>query len=170
MVRKILIGTIRLIVDSLSKFPLASDLFLKFPRSRKTTNICKRYEKWIILWSFRCVVFAKKGAFMPRVTPYNGRFRSWGREIILVSPSQLFLSINLMSWNFFMIFWDVMMQWLKVSNLLYRRCQVPSTFLGDSEKWWILEISSNLRQLFKIGFSLAKYAFNGLVTLGPKSL
>ena len=42
-------------------------------------------------------------------------------------PPQLFLNINLMSWNFYMNFWGLMIKWLKVSNFLYRRCQPPST-------------------------------------------
>ena len=33
-----------------------------------------------------------------------------GGEIVLVSLPQEFLSINLMSWNFFMIFWDVIIE------------------------------------------------------------
>ena len=42
-------------------------------------------------------------------------------------------------------------------------------FLGDSEKWWIFQISSKLWHFFKILFYLAKYAIYGLVNLELKS-
>ena len=46
---------------------------------------------------------------------------------ILQHPPQLFLSINLMSWNFYMIFWDVILEWYATPNISYRRWQLPST-------------------------------------------
>ena len=42
-------------------------------------------------------------------------------------PPKVFFSINLMSWNFYMVFWDVILEWYAIPNILYRRGQPSST-------------------------------------------
>ena len=66
--------------------------------------------------------------FMLLLSPYKANLKLWGGKIILVfSPPQQFLSINLVTSNFQIQFWGVIIKWMLRSNKFYRRCQPSST-------------------------------------------
>ena len=88
-----------------------------------------------------------------------------GGEIILVSPPQLFLSINLMSWNFYMIFWGVIIEWLLRSEILYRRCQTSSTLFRGL--WNMVDFWNIVKFMTKFQFCVLSREIRVLRTSNP---
>ena len=77
----------------------------------------------------------------------NGGLNAGGGKRYLFSPPQQFLSINLISWNFRMIFWGVIIKWLLRSNNFYRRCHTSSTLFRGL---WKLAIFPNIVKITTI--------------------
>ena len=102
-----------------------------------------------------------------------------GEESPPLSPPQVFLGINLLSSNFYIIFWVVIIEQLKVSIFLCRQCQHSSTLFRGHwniknvhefakiskiiRKWRILSEISILSKIIPGTKKFAKVLKNGFI-------